>query len=321
MENKLISTNKRLLCPLCGTTDRHGWCMVTSDLSMVLCNRSDGKRNSNINSYKYIKTCAAGGQLFIHKSIAESKEYKDAPEKFEPIIKEKPPLDFDLWRFCNSCYWDTAGDEKIESLAEKLNVDSQVLYYFGIGYYRDDWQFDAASGNGGTIYGLDTRESGDIGSYTIPLFDWQNKVIGVRLRVDDGRRCGFAGGKNGIIRPSTVKIDSSPLYICEGESDVAVALDMGLNVIGRPGCNAAVPYIKQFVKRSYRDVIIISDADDPGVKGAKSLAAEIQDCCKSVKVIMPKRADNDLRGARDSGNWDKRAIEQIALNTKEFKKK
>jgi len=62
------------------------------------------------------------------------------------------------------------------------------------------------------------------------------------------------------------------MLVVEGPTDLCAALSLGYYAIGRPSCSGGVPHIVDHVKRSrVKEVVIVADNDDPGIRGAKDL--------------------------------------------------
>ena len=81
------------------------------------------------------------------------------------------------------------------------------------------------------------------------------------------------------------------VFIVEGATDVCAALTLGLNAIGRPSCRGAVAHTQVTINRlGIQRVIIIGDNDQPGIDGAKALAAELQ--VPVASMLLPTK---DLR--------------------------
>ena len=134
-------------------------------------------------------------------------------------------------------------------------------------------------------------------AWAFPMSDAHAHWIGVRLRSDTGRKWAIAGSKSGLFLPDRWKL-SGPLLIVEGPTDAAAALDWGFDVLGRPSCNDGGEMIHAILKRHRRDVVILSNLDEPkhrpdgsvfypGQQGAEALANRIHWACNTLKVIFP----------------------------------
>jgi DNA primase len=67
------------------------------------------------------------------------------------------------------------------------------------------------------------------------------------------------------------------LFVCEGPTDTAAALDLGLFAVGRPNCCCGGPEIKIFARHhAVARVVLISDNDKPGLDGARKVGGELK---------------------------------------------
>ncbi len=121
-----------------------------------------------------------------------------------------------------------------------------------------------------------------------PMFSGVGDCVGIRLRLRDGRKISVKGSKEGLFMPHGHR---STCYLVEGPTDLAAALTLGLWGIGRPSCRGAVAHTQVTINRlGIQRVVIIGDNDQPGIDGAKALAAELQ--VPVASMLLPTK---DLR--------------------------
>jgi len=132
----------------------------------------------------------------------------------------------------------------------------------------------------------------DGNAFCFPMRDENMRIIGIRRRFGDGHKKALAGSCNGLFIPTGLSNDK-PLFICEGPTDCATALDLGFEAIGRPNCDSKIEMTVRFAKG--RKIMIICDNDSPGRSGAKKLAKKLIEHCPEVKIICPPVAGMDLR--------------------------
>lgn len=154
----------------------------------------------------------------------------------------------------------------------------------------------------------------DGGEWTFPMQDSQRRIVGIRIRAEDGSKYAVTGSKNGLFIPNGIS-NGDPLIICEGPTDTAAVLDMGFDAIGRASCISGNDFIPPLCQG--RHVVILSDNDDAGRIGAKRLAESIVRVTKSVKVITPGYA-------KDAREWlrmgaSRREVESVIMATREFR--
>lgn len=151
------------------------------------------------------------------------------------------------------------------------------------------------------------------GAWMLPMRDAVGTIIGVRLRLRDGTKLAIRGSANGLFMPLPLPHQSALLLVTEGESDTAALLDLGFYAIGRPGCANAVDLVCQFARRmSCQAVVVVSDNDEPGVRGATTLAVALAAECGSVRLIRPPEGVKDARAWLNAGATSEDVEQRIA---------
>lgn len=133
---------------------------------------------------------------------------------------------------------------------------------------------------------------------TFPMFRYKRRLIGIRIRTVTGKKFAIRGSKQGLFLPDGW--DENPnkgLVICEGPTDTAAALDLGLDAIGRPSCMGGTDLIVEAVGK--RPVAIMADSDGPGMDGANRLAERLRGFNKQVRIVVPEY--KDLRNWKING--------------------
>jgi len=140
-------------------------------------------------------------------------------------------------------------------------------------------------------------------AWAFPMRDGSGKVVGVRLRAEDGRKWAIKGSREGLFYPETTPADHVA-WVCEGPTDTAAGLTMGLWVVGRPSCAGAVDHVNALFRRlAIHRAVIVADRDDPkrrpdgsrwrpGSDGAARLGAALR---VQYRLIFP--------GAKDLRAW------------------
>ncbi len=187
----------------------------------------------------------------------------------------EPTIDFDDLAkqfFCEM------SRERRESLANKLNVQPRTLVRLRVGYSEADQ------------------------ATTWPMVDSGGRCIGLRLRGHcksngkGGDKWSYRGGRGGLFVPDGIASNMNRLFICEGPSDVAALLSIGLPAIGRPSCQGAMPATVNFVRRiGAHDVAIVADHDEAGQNGATRLARLMVTVANTVRIITPGNPGDDAR--------------------------
>jgi 5S rRNA maturation endonuclease (ribonuclease M5) len=134
-------------------------------------------------------------------------------------------------------------------------------------------------------------------AWAFPMCDARGDVIGIRLRYDDGQKRAVLGSHNGLFIPEVEP--ERRVYVCEGPTDTAAVLSMGLWSIGRPNASACATMLVDFIKRHrVREAVLLADNDTPGIRGAQALALP----CPCAVLLTPAKDMREflrLGGTRD----------------------
>jgi len=159
-----------------------------------------------------------------------------------------------------------------------------------------------------------TMETGwDSEAYTFPVRNAEDEIIGISRRFPDSRKGMVKGSQVGIFIPRLDWDNLKTLFICEGASDLATALDMGLKAIGRLSCQTGGFHIVEWCRRHLpTQVVIISDNDKPGRYGARYLQdAILDDVDINTLVYVPEGNIKDLREYVQKGGTREKFLESI----------
>ena len=134
--------------------------------------------------------------------------------------------------------------------------------------------------------------------------DAQGEVIGTSHRFPDGGK-GFApGGRRGLVIPWPLgtyagSTASSPVYVCEGASDTAAMLGLGLDAVGVPMAGRGGEELAGLLEG--RHAVCVADADQAGRNGMQKVAGSLASRCPSVRTIEPPLGCKDAREAVIAG--------------------
>jgi hypothetical protein len=147
--------------------------------------------------------------------------------------------------------------------------------------------------------------SGGVG---FPMRNAQGELTGYRMRFPDGGQKTFGPtegtkGRNAMLYPDDLD-RAKPIILCEGETDCAKALDMGLNAMASPGAgqikSADAPWFRG------ASVIIVPDLDKPGQRGARRIANMLVGLAAQVRIVrllgeVKEDSGQDLRDFFNGG--------------------
>jgi len=247
---------------LCPKCGKPDWCSISADRSFVICmRRAEGA----------IKETQNGGHL--HR-------LRDSNTSFIRTIslKLKKPKREDFTEL--AIYFKEQGRKKphrLQWLSEQLGIPVWTLNELHIGWSE--------------------RQK----AFSFPMQDSNGHIIGIRLRSWNGRKYAVTGSREGLFIPKDLKI-SSRILICEGPTDCAALLSICFPAIGRPSCTSGVKLIVEWIERNnVEDVIIVSDADEPGQRGAQKLTSDLSIYVPSIRIIRPPGAFKDIRDWVNAG--------------------
>lgn len=132
---------------------------------------------------------------------------------------------------------------------------------------------------------------------------------------------GNEGAKIGFVVPFDLWDKQAPTYIFEGEKDMLIARELGLNAITLTGGASALP--NELMLPAFKDttVYICYDNDEAGRKGMEQLYFELKPVCKEIKYIdISQVVENEKEDFYDYVmNYSGNVFDFIALPLDEFK--
>lgn len=252
---KMPRVNKRNPCPVCNKPD---WCLVAEDGSAAICQRIEAGS---------VKRCGDAGWLHLLRENVHN-VHKDSVNKQQMVKSVYTDNDMtkDFKPIVEQCRCQLS-QHRLNLLAVSLGVSVNSLKRLKTG-----WDGEA---------------------YTFPMSNAEGMTIGIRRRFPNGYKCSVTGSRTGLFIPSKLSVNG-PLLIVEGESDMAAALDLGFDAIGRPNCNSKVEMTAK-AARGREEIVIIGDNDSVGKNGAEKLAEALVLYYQSVKIVYPPDSIKDLR--------------------------
>lgn len=133
-----------------------------------------------------------------------------------------------------------------------------------------------------------------------PMRNDEGEIVGIRLRDPETSRKWSVGGSDGhgvLYDPDQVlnAPQGARVWICEGASDTAALLTLGLIAIGCPSAGVGGGFIASIGHRIRpAEWVIVADADPKGIEGAKKLQSELL-AVAPVRIIYPPTGCKDAR--------------------------
>jgi phage/plasmid primase-like uncharacterized protein len=151
------------------------------------------------------------------------------------------------------------------------------------------------------------------------------KVIGVRLRAENGQKWAVSGSRQGLFIPDGQSAPDDPVLVCEGPTDTAALLDLGFYAIGRPSCSGGSLTLAAMLAGCH--VVIVGDRDEPktrpdgsvffpGQDGAERLAeALLLARAQTVRIVYPLNAKDAREWKRAGATAD---VVRTVINQRDF---
>ena len=144
--------------------------------------------------------------------------------------------------------------------------------------------------------------NGSIQAWTFPMRDGRGRVVGVQNRFhESGEKRVMKGHASGVFEPFQLDVRDRDLVVCEGASDTAAALSIGLEAIGRFSCSGTLTEIVERIRRHRpARVTIVADNDDCGLRGARDLVGKL-DGIALAQIRTPPPGIKDMRSWTHAG--------------------
>jgi DNA primase len=165
-------------------------------------------------------------------------------------------------------HWNTINDIYIKSLHEMKILIPNFLTRDSANAYNCGWD----------------REN-----YTFPLRDHCNNIIGIQRRRPDGSKRSIRGSRAGLFLPQGGGRSKDVVYVCEGLSDTATVYDLGFMAVGRMSASTGTELLCKLLIN--RNVVIVSDNDEPGLLSANHLLKKLANIAFKARIITPSTKD------------------------------
>lgn len=244
------------------------WIRVTRANPCPVCKKPDfcvvGLRFVQCMRIESDKPCKSQLGGWLH-SLGDSTQLRPLPPR-----RHEPVVTIDAEAIMTALARETMP-EMIERLAGSLGVSVRSLELIG-----------AAWSPGHRAWGF-------------PMKDWTGKTVGVRLRCGiTGKKWAIKGSRAGLFYAEG---EADEILVTEGPTDLAAAMTIGLSAVARASCMGSEEETDKLIRRKRaRRVIIASDNDDVGYRGAEKL----QEALSVPSVIFVPMA-KDLRQAVSLG--------------------
>lgn len=289
----LRSVSRREPCPICGKPD---WCIRVvgeprfardGELYDTLCNRIPNNREPITEALGY--PYIAGDQPGgVIGYVTKA-------------VNEPPPPD---WPAMHERFFLDAHYSIVQEHSESMGFEPNTLAMLRLGY------------------------SVHHKAMVFPMFDAEERVTGFRIRHGDGRKLSVPSSKNGIFLPAVSAANrTGPTVVCEGPTDTAAALQLGLCAIGRADALTTGNIARKWLdRRQGNPVIIVLDNEKQDMnpdqrdrirRASESLATSLVLGGFQVWMMTPPASHKDLRAWVTAG-CDREAFLFKARNQRRY---
>jgi 5S rRNA maturation endonuclease (ribonuclease M5) len=263
---RCIRVNRKRPCPICGKPD---WCLLDPNGRFAICPRIPSPRRAGEAGYVHYLTNVYAHQPRRDRAIARQPALaaKAGDGKQET---DSQPVPADFWLRLVKQYQSQLTEAALAKLANTLGLSARSLRLLNVG-----WSVKHRA-------------------WTFPMRDAGLRIVGIRLRRQDGSKFCVKGSNEGLFIPDNfLQVNESRLAVCEGATDVAALLDCGFRaVIGRPSCLGGVKLIVELCRaRRFSKVVIFADNDPPGQRGAQKLVRELSLYVPQLRIVTPPTKD------------------------------
>jgi hypothetical protein len=288
-------------CLVCGRKSGH--CTRSADGIVLKCNEVESDRpvKQKDGSVAYLHAATA-----INGSPLPRRPGKEAVPKLG-----RAELETMLKRFRTSI-----NPARLKRFAEQMGLRVRSLENFEVGrdVERTCWSF--------------------------PMRDGERKLIGFRLRADDGHKLCVPGSQNGLFIPLNYDDAGIPEGVCESNEPLlivlpegvtdAIAVDgMGFRAIGRPSDRGGANHLRALLAAGHpQQVVMLADRDWtkrrpdgtpfwPGHEGGLAVCEHILPACGSLAFMKAPEKAKDVRAWMQAGGGGKADLFGAAMGNAE----
>jgi hypothetical protein len=154
------------------------------------------------------------------------------------------------------------------------------------------------------LFSLGTVWDAAASAWAFPMRSGAGRVCGIRLRSEDGAKWAVTGSKEGLFYCPVLPDRIDEIVLCEGPTDTAAALSLGLLAVGRPSCSGAVEAILELLRRFHvRRLTIIPDTDTPHERPDGSVWYPGRDGAQRLAAVLPSPYLMAVPPAKDLRGW------------------
>ena len=182
----LVGVNRSAPCPVCG---RDHWCSVAADGSLCICRRVGAGATSRSRDGGYVHVLAPSGRMPPGRCVCVASHL--------PRRSDLPAL--------AAGYAAAVTPSLLRGLADRLGVTERSLRRL-----RTGWAFDGGRGPSGAGALFDAGDVVRVDpagvTWSFPIVDPADRVVGIRLRHPDGGKTAVVGSRDGLFVPDGLRL-------------------------------------------------------------------------------------------------------------------
>lgn len=177
---------------------------------------------------------------------------------------------------------------------------------------------------GVSSYSLQRLRMGWCAEHDAPAFPmWmRGDICGIRIRKDGAKFC-IVDSRNGFFLPRGLSDAIDTLYVVEGPTDTAAALDLGLDAIGKPNASACTDELIRILQAKQPELtVFMGENDAPDSRGkAAGIDGPLAQCKRAVAAglnavfVLPPKG-KDLRQWKNEYGATRGMVELLVENAK-----
>jgi hypothetical protein len=128
-----------------------------------------------------------------------------------------------------------------------------------------------------------------------PMKDEEGRLTGIRTRSAAAEKRSVRGSRSGLFVPLGLAREGE-VYVCEGPTDTAALLGLGLHAFGLASAGACTKMAARLVARlALRRAVVVADNDDAGLASARQVSHALRLMVRDVRVVAPPTEFKDVR--------------------------
>lgn len=249
-----LRTTRFRRCPVCGSTK---WCSVNAATRVVKCMKQPegafhAKEDGSGMAYYH---AMSGRDQVLPQTRSDDRPSKAIMPDWSRVLRLAQ----------------ITGPKRIRLLGESLGLSPGRLLRSGIGWLDPSV----------VIPDLWEPRKHSTGAWTMPMFDADGNVIGIRLRYLDGSYYSIKGSRNGLFIPD--RRLTGNLLVVEGMTDALAAHDARMVVVGRPSSTGGTDFLLQLIRGLEPPLVGFCIDNDP--TGSLAQRATLDGVIRAVKAL------------------------------------